>query len=186
MENKAREIFQKALGMKPIKLSDDVKRHYDKYWKLSIKFFEESDFALASFFAITLIEEVGKLTIMRIESLGGKFDKKGFYNHHQKYRYAAYDNLIVNSRVTRIYGNDESKFAELIKKDELFKIRNNALYLENGMIVPENVVSRDTAFLLVCFAGEIYAEIQGFTTGTGPDDWQRILEEVDEFRKTNE
>lgn len=171
------------LQMKPKKLNEDVKKHFEKYWKLSIKFFEESEFALASFFAITLIEEVGKLSIIRIESLGGTFENKEFYNHHQKYRIAAYDNLSNNSRVTRIYGEDESKFANLVNKDKLFIIRNNSLYLEQNLIVPEKAVSKDIAFLLVCFAGEIYAEIQGESIGTGPDDWQRILKDVDEFRK---
>lgn len=46
--------------------------HLYKYWRLSIRFFNERDFALASFFAITLIEEVGKIIILGNEALSGE------------------------------------------------------------------------------------------------------------------
>ncbi|ADZ09770.1 hypothetical protein Metbo_1540 [Methanobacterium lacus] len=167
------------------KLPKDVKNHFEKYWKLCIKFFEDSEYQLASFFAITLIEEIGKLSIIRNKSLGGSFDDKGFYNHHKKYIYAAFDNLSNNYRVTRIYSKKESKFAELVLKKKLFDMRNNSLYLEEDMVTPEKVISRDDAFLLVCFAGEIYAEIQGESIGPSPDEWLKILEEVNQFREHN-
>jgi len=64
-------------------------------------------------------------------------------------------------------------------------IRNSALYLElrgPDLVAPEQAISRADALLLVCIAGEVYAEIQGRQTGTGPTEWQRILLEIDEFR----
>lgn len=166
----------------------EAREHLEKYWRLSTRFFEEWDFALAAFFAITLMEEVGKIIILGNAALGAKLDKQGFYNHRRKYAYAVYCTLLVNSRVSRIYRDKEDRFADWFKKDELFKIRNRALYLEltdHNLGIPRGVVSREEAFLLVCIAGEVYAEIQGHYTGTGPAEWQRVLAEVDTFRERN-
>jgi hypothetical protein len=96
--------------------------------------------------------------------------------------------LLVNSRVNRVYGNQEDRFARWFRDNELFNIRNRLLYLDldkSTTIVPHKVIKRDDAFLLVCFAGEIYGEIQGSFTGTDTEEWQRILDEIDLFRKVN-
>ncbi|NOY89238.1 MAG: AbiV family abortive infection protein [FCB group bacterium] len=167
-------------------LSTEAKQHLEKYWQLSVQFFKKPDFALAAFFAITLIEEVGKVIILGNKEFGAKLDKKGFYNHRKKYSYAVYNTLFVNSRVSRIYGTKESRFAEWFRNGELFKIRNKVLYLELGdkkIRIPHLAISKEDAFLLVCIAGEVYAEIQGFYTGSSPTEWQRILAEIDTFRE---
>jgi hypothetical protein len=52
-----------------------------------------------------------------------------------------------------------------------------------GVGTPGEAVSKEDAFLLVCIAGEVYAEIQGYYTGTGPNERGRILTEVDEFSR---
>lgn len=94
--------------------------------------------------------------------------------------------LLVNSRVSRIYGPEESRFARWFREGELFNIRNQALYLDlrdGEIVVPHKVVPRGDTFLLVCIAGEVYAEIQGHFVGTGPTQWERILREVDLFRQ---
>jgi len=89
-------------------LHAEARRHLDKYWQLSRHFFRESDFALAAFFAITLIEEVGKVIIVANAQLGAEIDKKAFYDHRRKYAYAIFTTLGVNSRVSRIYGQLET------------------------------------------------------------------------------
>jgi len=167
-------------------LAPEGRQHLERYWQLSMRFFHESDFALAAFFAITLIEEVGKIIVLGNARLGSELDRKGFYDHRRKYAYAVYSTLLVNSRVSRIYGSEESRFARWFSDDELFIIRNRALYLDlrnDEILVPQKAVSREDAFLLVCIAGEVYAEIQGQFTGTGPAEWERILREVDLFRE---
>lgn len=164
------------------KVSEGVKEHIEKYWQLSIEFFERDDFPLAAFFAITLIEEVAKLSILRVEFTGGNIEDTVFYNHKKKYLLAVYDNLFVNSRVARIYGKDEGRFMQWLKGDTLFKIRNQALYLGKDMKFPKTQVARDDSFLIVCLAGEIYAEIQGYSTNSNPKEWDRIISEVDSFR----
>jgi len=173
---------------KTASLPREACQHLDKYWRISRRFFEEGDFTLASFFAITLIEEVGKVIILGNRQISGKLDKKSFYNHQRKYAYAVGLTLLVNSRVTRIYGEEEAKFARWFREGELFRIRNKCLYLEiegAAVRVPSESIAGNDAFLLVCIAGEVYAEIQGFYTGTGPDEWRAILGEVDAFRKAN-
>ena len=153
-----------------------------------MNFFEHGDYALAAFFGITLMEEVGKVVILGYHQSGGRFDKGGFYSHSKKYMHAVHHTLFMNSRVTRIYGDLEREFAEWFRKEKLFSIRNNALYLDfkhKQLLVPEDVIAKDEAYLLVCMGGEIYAEIQGQFTGTGPDEWERILHEMDAFRQRN-
>ncbi len=169
-------------------LTLEARGHLEKYWQLSVRFFRESDFALAAFFAITLIEEIGKVVILGNARLGAELDKKGFYDHRRKYAYAVYATLFVNSRVFRIYRAQEHKFGEWFTEGELFRIRNRALYIElhdTETAVPKAAVSKEDACLLVCIAGEVYAEIQGLSTGSGPDEWKRILREVDSFRETS-
>jgi AbiV family abortive infection protein len=168
-------------------LNDDSRRHLEKYWQLSVDRFRAADFALAAFLAITLIEEVGKVVILEHATLGAELDRKGFYNHAEKYIYAVGATLAVNSRVTRVYGKEEARFAAWFREGELFKMRNRALYMElqgPDVVVPEKAIQRGDALLLVCIAGEVYAEIQGRFTGTGPEGWQRILADVDAFRAT--
>jgi len=166
-------------------LKDDSRKHLEKYWQLSVDRFRAADFALAAFFAITLIEEVGKVVILENASLGVEMDRNGFYSHPEKYIYAVGRTLLVNSRITRVYGKEEARFAAWFREKELFKIRNRALYMElKGMdlVVPEKAIQRGDSMLLVCIAGEVYAEIQGRSAGTGSEEWQRILAEVDAFR----
>jgi AbiV family abortive infection protein len=166
-------------------LNDDSRKHLEKYWQFSMERFRAADYALAAFFAITLIEEVGKVAILEGASLGGEIDRKSFYNHAEKYIYAVGATLQVNSRVTRIYGKEEGRFAAWFREGELLRIRNRALYMElqgSYVVVPENAIQKSDALLLVCIAGEVYAEIQGRFTGTGPKEWERILADVDAFR----
>ena len=168
-----------------VSLSQEARSHLEKYWILARRFFEQDDFALASFFAITLIEEVGKVIILGNKDLSGRLDRKSFYRHEKKYMYAVGVTLDVNSRVTRVYGENESKFARWFREGELFKIRNSSIYIEienGGVRVPAESISSAVSFLLVCISGEVYAEIQGFYTGVDPSEWQRIIDEIDEFR----
>lgn len=169
-------------------VSSDIKDHLERYWKICREFFGRGDFALASFLSITLIEEIGKIVILGNRELSGQLDKKGFRDHKRKYVYAVYTTLLNNSRVSRIYGDQEERFARWFSEDKLFEIRNSSLYLEldqNDALVPHKVISRKDASLLVCIAGEVYAEIQGQFMDSDPNEWQRVIQEVDLFREEN-
>lgn len=169
-------------------LPKQAREHLEKYWRLSVRFFDEGDFALAAFFSTTLIEEVGKVIILGNRTLSGELDKKGFRDHRKKYAYAVFTTLFVNARVSRVYGDQEDRFAGWFRDGELFGIRNSSLYMElgpDGVVVPEQAVDKRDAYLLVCFGGEVLAEIQGGYVGTGPEEWKRLIGEVDAFRQAN-
>jgi AbiV family abortive infection protein len=168
-----------------VMIKPKIRAHLEKYWGLARSFHESGDFALSAFFAITLIEECGKIILWGNAKLGQELDQKSFRNHGQKYRYAVGAALLVNARVTRIYGKKEKIFASWFRKDELFNIRNTALYVElkdDDLVDSAGQICKEASALLTCIAGEIWAELQGIFTGTGPDEWQRILREVDDFR----
>jgi len=171
----------------PSMLTDATRAHYEKYWRLAREMYVAGEYPLAAFLAITLIEEIGKIPLLE-EALGGNAEaKKEFRSHRDKYVNAVGATLAVNMRVSRVYGRDESRFAQWFRDGKLFQMRNSALYLElrgAHLVAPEEVIKRADALLLVCIAGEVYAEIQGRQTGTGPTEWQRILAEIDAFRST--
>jgi AbiV family abortive infection protein len=169
-------------------LNDPARAHYEKYWRIAREMFLVGDYALAAFFSITLIEEVGKIGILPDAIRGDAEAKKEFRNHPSKYVTAVGATLAVNSRVSRVYGRDEWRFAEWFRDEKLFLIRNSALYLElrgSDLVAPGEAIDRGDSLLLVCIAGEVYAEIQGRQTGTGPTEWKRILSEIDAFRAAN-
>ncbi len=162
-----------------------IRAHLQSYWARCQDAYDRNDYPMAAFLAITLIEEVGKVFILGNAELGKELDKKTFRNHRGKYRHAVGGALFVNSRVSRIYVEEEKRFAEWFRKDKLFIIRNNALYAEitnEHLTVPSETIKHEDARLLVCIAGEILAEAQGEYIGTGPDEWKKLLKQVDDFR----
>lgn len=163
----------------------EVDQHLKKYWRLSVRFFEQSDFSLSLFFAITLIEELGKVFLFnRFETKEGW--RRIFYRHDHKYDLAINYTTYINSRLSRIYGQEEKRFFKWWKSGELFNMRNEALYTslsDSTLRTPEQMISKNNSFLVVCMAGEMLAESQGFYSGTDVPDWQIMIDEVDRFRE---
>jgi len=153
--------------------------HLIDYWDQTILAYKQESYNFAVFFAITLIEEIGKVIMIHHNMISQ------YKIHQEKYKLGGISNLYVNSRVQRIYGKNESKFTEWLKSKELFNIRNKALYMEiidNEILFPADMISLKDAHLLVCMAGEIFAEFQGEYIKTGPEEWRKILENVDQMR----
>ena len=170
-------------------LPENALEHMSRYWDRCRHLFAESDYPLAAFCAITLIEEVGKIPMLTLGDSQRESAPNGFRRHETKHASAVQTTLTVNARVSRIYGENAKRFADWHHNGDLPRIRNAALYMEldgGAIVTPTEKLSRETSFLLVCFAGEMLAEIQGFMTGTGPDEWQDILSQVDEFRQKYE
>jgi AbiV family abortive infection protein len=160
-------------------------QHLIETWKSAAKHYKNNNHQLAGFLAITIIEEVGKFNLFYDGELQNELSKKKFYNHKEKYRIAVGSTLLVNSRVSRIYTEKEKIFANWFREDKLFEIRNKCLYIEheNGIPkIPQDMVTSDECHLLVCIAGEVLAEIQGEMAGTGPEEWNKMIKCVDEFR----
>lgn len=103
-----------------------IHRHLEKYWSLSVDFFEKSDWPLSCFFALNLIEEVGKVESFFMMKKFGKIIQKPLLNHDTKYNQAVFGNLYVNSRVTRIYGEREKEFAKLFREKKLLNLGTKA------------------------------------------------------------
>lgn len=163
--------------------------HLRKYWQRATTSFDDADWPMAAFFGITLIEEVGKSRLLFDAELGAQIDRRTFRNHEAKYAFAVFTTLYVNSRVTRIYSNDEARFARWFRDGELFVIRSRALYAEwlnDHLVLPHEAIARNDAFLLTCISGEALAEVQGVMIGTGPNEWQETIDEVDAFRHRHE
>ena len=128
------------------------------------------------------------MVVLGNAALSGKLDKKALRDHRSKQKHGVTYILLVNSRVSRIYGRAEDRFAQWFRDDELFCIRNRALYLElgqEGLVCPDRAIGKEDSYLLVCFAGEILAEIQGGYTAIESEKWQALLAKVDSFRETN-
>lgn len=160
--------------------------HLRHYWQRATTSFNNGDFPASTFFAITLIEEVGKARLLLDAALTGQLDGRAFRTHSAKYAFAVFSTLYVNARVSRIYGSEESRFAKWFRDGELFAIRNQALYAEwkdGDVVLPHQAIVRDDAFLLTCISGEVLAEVQGGMLCTGPEEWQEMLAEVDAFRE---
>lgn len=62
----------------PSMLTEAAKAHYEKYWHLARELFISGDYPLAAFFAITLIEEVGKTVALAAAVRGNAEARKAF------------------------------------------------------------------------------------------------------------
>ncbi len=181
-------------------LPPNVRKHGEKYWQLCRQFFSQTDYALAFFFALTLIDETGTQVILSLptvlnatllknkgvaidESVPVDIDR---LSREEKREMVIRMTMYINSRVRRLYPTEDAKFGEWFREAKLPELAVKALYIhgtDKAPLVPSTVISREDAFAMVCIAGEIYAEVQGQFTGVNPTEWQRILEEIDGFRE---
>ncbi len=168
-------------------MTETVRRHLLRYWDRCRRLFSEGDYPLATFCAVTLIEEAGKAPILFLGQEKREKERMS-RDHRAKQSQAVVWNLLVNSRVTRVYGPLETKFADWVREDRLMAIRNSSLYIDcvhGQLVTPDERISEEDTFLLVCMAGEVLAEMQGQMLGSSPDEWERIIREVDEFREVH-
>jgi AbiV family abortive infection protein len=161
--------------------------HLAKYWILSKDWFENEMYELALFFSCTLFEEVAKVFLLATRDNNDR-KLKHFYNHNKKLNFTALTTIFINSRVNRIYGNkNKHKFEMLCKTGELFELRNSCLYISiqnDKILLPHEEITKEKAALIVCMAGEAYAEIQGLFVGNYGV-WENLIKDIDEFRIKN-
>lgn len=180
-------------------ITEKIHRHLERYLKRAINSFENEDNPFAFFCGATLIEEIGKIGSIGFflnyaERIGfvekgidltSKSAQQQFRNHRSKQILAVGLTLSVNSRVSRIYGKAESRFARWYREEKFFQKRNESLYVEvrgsEELQVPDDAISRDDSFLMVCMAGECLAEIQGEMIASDHSEHQRILDVINSF-----
>jgi AbiV family abortive infection protein len=66
-------------------LTDGARTHYERYWRLARAMFISGDYALATFLAITLMEEVGKIVLLGDAHRGDAEARKEFRKYPSKY-----------------------------------------------------------------------------------------------------
>jgi len=169
-------------------LPSNAVRHLFRYWDRSRALFTSGDFPLTAFCALTLIEEVGKVSILSfrelVKMLGGNTGSTR--DHKAKFKSAIWRAVVKIPEWETIYGKIENRVALEVLLDHLDKIRESTLYMERShkkIVTPEQEITRDKSFLLVGLAGEVLISIQGWMIGTGPEESKRLRGELTEFRE---
>lgn len=141
----------------------------------SIKLFENEEYEISCFLAMTSIEEAGKLFQMKVFSLFGANDdykslEKFLRNHIEKVIEAAVQSLFINSAADRRHKKhpDNNTFITngiivLARSKEWMKVRNSCLYTDvrfelKNVIVPSESILKEHAYYFICMALEILAE----------------------------
>jgi AbiV family abortive infection protein len=170
--------------------------HVESLWCDAVRALAAGSHAVATFLALTTIEEVGKLAVARLEVVlrhHGVVQEvvplktrrhSAFYSHDKKYLVAAASTALVNARMRRLFG--EPWVQRLLKDAEtgrLARLRNKALYADSAdgqLHIPTEVIDSDEAVRYVATAGELLAEVQ-----LDPTEWRRLIADVDAFRSSN-
>lgn len=166
--------------------------HVEGLWWDAIRALAAGSHAVATFMALTTVEEVGKLAVARLEVVlraHGVVPKvvpttrrrSAFYRHDKKYLVAATSTALVNARMRRLYGEPwVQRLLDDAETGRLARLRSAALYadaVEGQLRIPSDIIDRDEAVLYVASAGELLAEVQ-----IDPDEWKRLIADVDSFR----
>lgn len=204
--NELRKDLINRFALEPSSIIDPaVRNHVERYWKLARQFFIQADYALALFFAITLIDETGKMVLLGVphhhETFGLEKPSAKKISKEEQERFEEMVDMDVlgtpremvirmtmpvNSRVARIYKEEDRQFGEWFREKKFPQLLKDSLSMSGSggdVKVPSKTITRFEAFTMVCIAGEIYAEVQGQFTGVRPTEWERILKEIDDFRE---
>lgn len=149
-------------------IDSSVTTHLRKYFELACSRFEDGDYALATFFAITLIEECAKILILRDADLQSKDERQRAVDHSEKH-WTALANLLSSSEEfdtlpKRWRDETWSLFDPESKKAT--RLRNNSLYLrfdrKGHLTTPDQLITSERAALLVYLSGFVAHELKEF------------------------
>ena len=165
-----------------------IMAHLEQLWIDSTDLYRRSRYPLATFTAILLIEEMGKIgrlwhelltydtprsTTKELSSVGKDHRQKGFI--------ALVTGALVNARLDRILGIKTVRQAlQDAESGKLERIRQSCLYVDyvDGTIkTPGERINQQQAQFFVVLAGEIWAE----TYGHFPFEFERMIERVSAF-----
>lgn len=152
----------------------------------AVVLFKVGRFATSQFLAITAIEEVGKISVAKIQAITNvcppavmsrktKKGDKSLFRHPDKHYLAACAGAVINSRLDRILGRDRIiEFLKVAESKALELVRQNALYYQLQGInqhLPIEAVSESLAREYLVIAAELLVEV-GFCD---PVDWEEML-----------
>jgi AbiV family abortive infection protein len=166
----------------------EVIRHLEKYLELAQSRFESGDAALAAFFAITAIEESGKLLMLRDANLKDKAERKRLLEHSEKCLIAAINLIDANQRLDALPSAWRNEVWDWIAEPKkLVRLRHECLYFHfhrsGNLMVPEQAVEANRAALVVYLAGMAIAELQEYISGLTPDWATGIRRSSETFRQ---
>jgi AbiV family abortive infection protein len=173
--------------------------HVEQLWRSACVLAKAECFPQAAFLALSAIEEIGKVGVVRFQLLqrsvartsGGAnapataVRRRGnpFYSHADKQLLAAGAGAVVNNRLRRIIGRETvSAFLLKIRRGEIEPLRQAALYADvcgAGAALPSQRFVREDAETYCILAGELMAEVLGFE----PSEWERLLKLVQQFER---
>lgn len=158
-----------------------------RYFELARRFFIEGQYALASFFALTLIEECGKVLYLRDADVRSKEARREATTHTNKYILAVVNLLTASDRFASLPQPLQSEAYSWFDTERVMELRNTALYLyfdmDGQLTTPEQKFEREKSALHVYLAG--FAAIELWEFVNLDKDWiLSINEDVENFRKT--
>lgn len=160
--------------------------HVECLWDDACELYRRHRYASSLFFSVVGIEELGKVSVARIQAVYGVPETattahgKGALRHHRsKHILAACAGAVINSRMDRIVGEPlVLEFLKAAESGRLEQLRQSALYYEmkaNEALVPDRTISRNDAAQYLVVFGELLAEVGN----THPADFERQLKKVE-------
>ncbi len=176
-----------------------VVRHAEGLWNDACALYLRERFATALAISITCLEEVGKISVARLELAAQAAApqvlqslpkistpsrrRNPFYSHSQKLLLAAGAGALVNSRLDRILGTVAViAFLDDVESGKIEPLRQSCLYSDadaGQLQVPTERIQRDQARFYAVLSGEVLAEVAGFE----PAEWERLIARVQAFEK---
>lgn len=144
-------------------VNSSVTSHLRKYFDLACIHYQEADFGLAAFFAITVIEECAKILYLRDADLKDKKQRREVLSHSEKHLVAFINLLTASDRFDALSKEWQDLAWSLFPSKELMQLRNRSLYIwfnnRKELIVPDETISAKEAALLVYLAGFAAVEL---------------------------
>lgn len=167
-----------------------ITEHLEKLWTDSADLYRRGHYPLATFTAILLLEEMGKVGRLWHELLAYDAPKakartlteKG-RNHRLKAFAGVVAGALVNARLDRILGLEAvRRLLQEAESGRLEQVRQACLYIDfvdGSVVTPSERIDEEQARLFVVFAGEIWAE----TFGNLPSEFKRMIDLVSAFER---
>jgi AbiV family abortive infection protein len=159
-------------------------------WKQACNHYRAGRFPLCTFLSILAIEEIGKLGRLWYDLLAwdqpvqqsGQKDLGILGRDHRKKHFiGVISGAVINSRMDRVLGRKAIKqVLQDTESGKLEALRQSCLYIDlrdGHPVIPDDVISPDTAKFFAVLAGELWAEILGHF----PWEFEAMLEKVIAF-----
>jgi AbiV family abortive infection protein len=203
-----KQAAELANYVEPLGIGSDQKDDWKAYqrivdhalqlWRDAVLLFKNRRYAPSIFLSIVTMEEVGKVTVARMQLFMSEARRKArpgkipqakgrnsaLYSHTQKHLMAACSGAVINAHLDRALGQDNIiRFLDEVEAKKIENLRQDTLYFElraGGQHLPYRTFDKATAKIYVALAGELLAEVGG-TVGK---DWSDLLEEVERFERS--